>query len=438
MWRLFISDLRNRWLDWVGIILVAFFCGVASGWSALLISSSYGLEGAASRQLLNAGTATLFLTWIASIPVSASVARLVAKKKEPSYSVWRLLGMRRRYVGLCFFVQIAIASFLGLMLGFIAFGFAIPCFDVFVCLGACLDFPVVALVACVELLAFVLGGLSSVHSSLNVSPLLTLGGQLPYRKKIGAFRIVVCALLVVGLFSLIAISVESDPLARISCLVFLPFVVALFCSVVLRPLLPWVVKTWTAVAPWRGSPVWLVAQSKVLFYSDESVAIQMPIAIGISLVAGLIAVVDALVVYLRGQGIEASGISTEQLLSFLGAPILVCVAGAVAVVAMTANVRVLEGRTFISCGSSHRSIFEMMICESFIHAFNALIVGMACALSSGAIASAVCSVSLPLSACLVSSLLIFAPSFAVVLSPMLMVLPSVSAGKVLLARKAVE
>ncbi len=34
MWRLFISDLRNRWLDWVGIILVAFFCGVASGWSA--------------------------------------------------------------------------------------------------------------------------------------------------------------------------------------------------------------------------------------------------------------------------------------------------------------------------------------------------------------------------------------------------------------------
>jgi len=124
------------------------------------------------------------------------------------------------------------------MLGFIAFGFAIPCFDVFVCLGTCLDFPVVALVACVELLAFVLGGLSSVHSSLNVSPLLTLGGQLPYRKKIGAFRIVVCALLVVGLFSLIAISVESDPLARISCLVFLPFVVALFCSVVLRPLLP--------------------------------------------------------------------------------------------------------------------------------------------------------------------------------------------------------
>ena len=276
------------------------------------------------------------------------------------------------------------------------------------------------------------------HSSLNVSPLLTLGGQLPDRKKIGVFRIVACALLVVGLSSLIAISVESDPLARISCLVFLPFVVALFCSVVLRPLLPWVVKTWTAVAPWRGSPVWLVARSKVLFYSDESVAVQMPIAIGISLVAGLIAVVDALVVYLRGQGIEASGISAEQLLSFLGAPILVCVAGAVAVVAMSANDRVLEGRTLISCGSSHRSIFEMMICESFIHAFNALVVGMACALSSGAIASAVCSVSLPLSACLVSSLSIFAPSFAVVLSPMLMVLPSVSAGKVLLARKAAE
>ena len=70
----------------------------------------------------------------------------------------------------------------------------------------------------------------------------------------------------------------------------------------------------------------------------------MPIAIGISLVAGLIAVVDALVVYLRGQGIEASGISTEQLLSFLGAPILVCVAGDVAVVAMRGFLN--EGRSF--------------------------------------------------------------------------------------------
>ena len=76
------------------------------------------------------------------------------------------------------------------------------------------------------------------------------------------------------------------------------------------------VKTWTAVAPWRGSPVWLVAQSKVLFYSDESVAIQMPIAIGISLVAGLIAVVDALVVYLRGQGIEASSCCPFSVLLF--------------------------------------------------------------------------------------------------------------------------
>lgn len=438
MWRLFISDLGNRWLDWVGIFLVAFFCGVASGWSTLLISSSYGLEGAASRQLFNAGTATLFLTWIASIPVSASVARLVAKKKEPTYSAWRLLGMRRRYVGLCFFVQIVITSFFGLALGLFSFGLATPCIDSLVYSKVRLDFLVGALIVCAELLAFVLGGLSSVLSSLSVSPLLALGDQLPPRKKIGVFRVSACAASAVCLFSLIVISAGLDPLSRIGCLVFLPFVVALFCSVILRLLLPWAVKTWTAVAPWRGSPIWLVARSKVLFYPDESVAIQMPIAMGISLVAGLITVVDALIAYLDGQGIEASGISAEQLLSFLGAPLLVCVTGAVAVVAMSASDRALEGRTLISCGSNHRSIFGMMICESFIHAFNALIVGMACALSSGAIASAVCSVGLPLSACLVSSLLIFAPSFAVVLSPMLMVLPSVSAGKILLARRAVE
>ena len=46
----------------------------------------------------------------------------------------------------------------------------------------------------------------------------------------------------------------------------------------------------------------------------------MPIAIGISLVAGLIAVVDALVVYLRGQGIEATtkGRNTRQLIRASG------------------------------------------------------------------------------------------------------------------------
>lgn len=438
MWRLFISDLGDRWFDWVGISLVAFFCGVASGWSALLIASSYGLEAAPSRQLLNAGTATLFLTWIASVPVSSSVARLVAKKKEQTYSAWRLLGMRRRYIGLCFFVQIVIASFFGLALGLFAFSFSAPCFDSLVHSEACFDFLIGVSIVCVELLAFVLGGLSSVLSSLRVSPLLTLGDQLSSRKKIGILRVIACVALVVCLFSMIAVSAGLDPLSRISCLVFLPFVVALLCSVVLRLLLPWVAKMWTTVVPWRGFPVWLIARSKVLFCLDESVAIQMPIVIGISLVAGLIAVVDVLVVYLEGQGVEASGISVEQLLSFLGAPILVCIAGAVAVVAMSAGDRALEGRTLISCGSGHKSILEMTICESFIHAFNALLVGIACALSSGVIASAVCSVGFPLSVCLISSLLIFALSFLVVLPPMLMALPSARAGRFLLARKVVK
>ena len=435
MWRLFISDLRNRWLDWVGVFLIAFFCGVASGWSALLISSSYGLEGAASRQLLNAGTATLFLTWIASIPVSASVARFVAKEKEPTYSAWRLLGMRRRYVGLCFFAQMTVASLFGLTLGLFASGSVIPCFGNVVYSGACLDFSIGALIVCVALLAFVLGGLGSVLSSLSVSPLLTPSSQLPSRKKAGILRVVACAALAVCLFSMITISVKLEPLARISCLVFLPFIVALFCAVVLRLMLPWVAKMWTAIVPWRNFPIWLVVRSKVLFYSDESVAIQMPIAIGISLVAGLVTVVDALVVYLEGQGIEASGISVEQLLSFLGAPLLVCIAGAVAVVAMSASDRILEGRTLISCGSNHKSIFAMTVCESFVHAFNALLVGMACALSSGAIVSAVCSVGLPLSACLASSLLIFLFSFTVVLLPMLAELPSARGGKCFHSRK---
>ncbi len=438
MWRLFISDLGDSWLDWVGIFLVAFFCGVASGWSALLISSSYGLDVAASRRLLNAGTATLFLTWIASVPVSASVARLVAKKKEPAYSVWRLLGIRRRYVGLCFFVQIVIASFLGLALGMFAFSFLVPCLGSLVYSGAFLDPFVGVLIVCVELLSFVFGGLSSVVSSLSVSPASTLGGQRVSGKKFGVFRAIACIVSVACLVSLIAIAAESDPLSRVSCLVFLPFVIALLCSIFLRLLLPWVVKAWTAVAPWRGAPVWLVARSKVLFYSDEAVAIQMPIAIGVSLVAGLVTTVETLVFYLEGQGIEASGITAEQLLSFLGAPILVCAAGAVAVVAMSASDRALEGRTLVSCGSCRKSVFEMQICESFIHAFNALIVGVACSLASGAITSAVCAVSLPLLACLAPSLLIFALSFAVILLPMLTTLPNMRAGKLLSGCRAPE
>lgn len=103
MWRLFVSDLRDRWLDWAGVLLVAFFCGLAGGWSDLLISSSYGLESDASRRLFNAGTATLFLTWVASVPVSASVARLVAKKKRAYLCCMAFIGHAQKVCGSLFF-----------------------------------------------------------------------------------------------------------------------------------------------------------------------------------------------------------------------------------------------------------------------------------------------------------------------------------------------
>lgn len=439
MWRLFVSDLRDRWFDWAGVLLVAFFCGLAGGWSDLLISSSYGLEPDASRRLFNAGTATLFLTWVASVPVSASVARLVAKRKEPIYAVWRLLGMRRRYAGLCFFTQMATVSFLGLTLGLLAFGSMIPYFDgIIPSLGARLDFVPSITVICVELLSFVFGGLGSFVSSLNVSPVKAFDGQSLPRKRLSVFRVIVGVVSAICLFSLIAISASSDPLSRVSCLVFLPFIAALFCSLFLRLLLPWVVKLWTKVVPWEDSPVWLVARSKILFYSDEAVAIQMPIAIGVSLVTGLILVVEVLVVYLEEQGIKASGVNVEQMLSFLGAPILVCIAGAVAVVAMSASDRVIEGKTLVSCGSSNQAVFGMAVCESFIHAFNALLMGLACALASGAIASAVCSSLFPLSACLAPSLIVFFLSFVVILPPMLVVLLGARIGRLRVGCKPVE
>ena len=420
MWHLFVSDLRGSWIDWAGIFLVALVCGFASGWSVLLISSSYGLEEAASRQLLNAGTATVFLTWIASVPISVSVSKLVARKKESTYSAWRLLGMRRRYAGLCFFAQMTFLSLLGLVLGIFVFGFAASFLDESVSFPvADFDFLVGASVVGVELLAFVLGGLGGVLSSWNASPLLALGVQGPPKKKLSVLRFVILVVSAICLFSLIVVSVGADPISRISCLVFLPLVVSVIGSLFLRPMLPWTVRAWTMVVPWKDFPLWRIARSKVLYYSNESTAIQMPIAIGISLVSGLVLVVEVLLVYLGDQGIAASGISFEQLLSFFGAPISFCIVGAVAAVAISASDRAIEGRALISCGASYKSLLEAMVSESFIQVFNALLVGMACALISGAISSAICSVCLSAASCLAPSLAIFLFSFVVVLLPML-------------------
>lgn len=174
MLKLTVSDLRDSLVSWSGLFLTALLCGFVSGLAIVLISSAANAGTDEMRQLRNAGSAMI---WIAALPVAASTSRLVEKKKEPTYSMWRLLGLRGWQVGASFAIQLSIIAMCGVFLG--AFSFLAVVFPLSSFLNLesiSFDFTVAFPVLLLEAIAFLLGGLwGGLLRPLGLCPLIHCG-----------------------------------------------------------------------------------------------------------------------------------------------------------------------------------------------------------------------------------------------------------------------
>lgn len=415
--RLIFSDLNRNRSDWIGLFLVAFFCGLASGWAIYLISSAENAVAAMSSQLRNSGSATLALVWIVALPVSSSVSRLVEEGKEGAYSLWRLIGVRRWQIGVSFLIQIAVSSGLGLLVGILIFWIL-----AFILLPSRGVFPNPDGAATISafifgLLAFIVGGVKSARLSLRVSPIEAIRGRsCRQKKKFGFVPLATSFASLVCLLICLVVAYNSEEGIVVSCMVVVPFLVAIIFSQIARWLFPRLLDFWLKLP--MGS-LWTIAVRGALYRTAGSNAIQLPIMLSVALVSGLLSVSDVLLAYLANRGVQGNGITIAQLLSFLGAPLLICVAGGVAVVIMASASRGDDEKGLLACGVSRAQSVQIIIYEAFVHSASAVSAGLLCAFLSFSIASCLCSVVIVPWSLVASSLCIFVISFFAVSASML-------------------
>lgn len=415
--RLIFSDLKKNHNDWTGLFLVAFFCGLASGWAIFLISSAENAVASMSSQLRNSGSATLALVWLAAFPISSSVSRLVEEGKEGTYSLWRLIGVRRWQIGVSFLIQIALSSGLGLILGILLFW--IFAFALLSSQGALLNLDGVATITALlfGLSAFVVGGVKSARLSLRASPIEAIRGHSRrQRRKFGLIPFLISFASLTCLLICFVVAYDSEDGVMVSCMVVVPLLVAIIFSQVARWVFSLFLNFWLKLS--KG-PLWTIAVRGALYRSAGSDAIQLPIMLGVALVSGLLSVSDVLLAYLANRGVQGNGVTIAQLLSFLGAPLLICVAGGVAVVIMASASRGDDEKGLLACGVSRAQFVQIIIYEAFVHSASAVSVGLLCAFLSFSIASCLCSVVIVPWSLVASSLCIFVVSFFAVSASML-------------------
>lgn len=415
--RLIFSDLKKNHNDWTGLFLVAFFCGLASGWAIFLISSAENAVASMSSQLRNSGSATLALVWLAAFPISSSVSRLVEEGKEGTYSLWRLIGVRRWQIGVSFLIQIAVSSGLGLILGILLFW--IFAFALLSSQGALLNIDGVATITALlfGLSAFVVGGVKSARLSLRASPIEAIRGHSRrQRRKFGFIPFLISFASLTCLLICFVVAYGSEDGVMVSCMVVVPLLVAIIFSQVARWVFSLFLNFWLKLS--KG-PLWTIAVRGALYRSAGSDAIQLPIMLGVALVSGLLSVSDVLLAYLANRGVQGNGVTIAQLLSFLGAPLLICMAGGVAVVIMASASRRADEKGLLACGVSRAQSAQIIIYEALAHSASAVSAGLLCAFLSFLIASCLCSVAIVPWSLVASSLCIFAISFFTVVASML-------------------
>lgn len=422
MLKLTVSDLRDSLVSWSGLFLTALLCGFVSGLAIVLISSAANAGTDEMRQLRNAGSAMLAMIWIAALPVAASTSRLVEKKKEPTYSMWRLLGLRGWQVGASFAIQLSIIAMCGVFLG--AFSFLAVVFPLSSFLNLesiSFDFTVAFPVLLLEAIAFLLGGLWGVVASLRALPLDTLrNGDVSGReRRVSPFQIAICIAAILLISVVLSQIDRSNADSLVSCLVFVPFLVAILASQLSGYFSFLSLNAWSALVSRRDNALFLIAYNRVRYRVDESKAIHLPVVLAIALLSGLLMVVDTVVSFLRNEGLNAEGMDIGQLVSFLGAPLLICIVGASAVVVMSHAERCSDFRILASLGASRAALFGVTLSEAFIYSFNALLIGLLFGVLSGSIASVVCSSVLVVWPSLAYAIVVAAFLFFLIAVPML-------------------
>lgn len=405
MIRLVLCDLRDHATTWIGAFVVAVACGFIGGWAASLqvTAGFYTGDPSLYKSLLNTVSMVLSFSSIAAVAVLASTAGLTVSMQRRSYALWQVANVRPRMVSLVVLAQLVVMAVLGAVLGTLlaaasfaslfplVFGLWEPFSRVVPHAGTTLMPLVWLAVAGV----FLLGGLKGARSAGRTPPLIVLREPEAERRGMTWVRAVLFVAMAAATGGIAAIMVGSEPDVVMNYSLYVPiFVVAslvpmapLVCSVLLE--------AWTALVPQGHWNAWYLARRTARHGLSASTSVEMPIMVGFGLIASLYSVMKLWEDYLVRQGsANFNGLDPVQTVLVLGGPVILCAVGAAVSVVMSSRTRTRDVSLLIASGARPQTLVAAAVCEAFIHAVTATLVGMVCVVASNAVVAQ--AVGLPL------------------------------------------
>ena len=405
MIRLVLCDLRDHAATWIGAFAVAVACGYIGGWAASLqtTASFYLGDPSLHKSLQNTVSMVLSFSSIAAVAVLVSASGLTVSAQQRSYALWQLANVSPRRVGAVVLAQLAVVAVLGAACGTllaavsfvplfpVVFGLWEPFSQVAPQVGASL-MPVVWLAAaCV----FLLGGLNGARSAAKTSPLAILRESEPKCVGMTLPRALLFAAMAAGICWFASVMADAKPDVVMGYSLYVP-ILAVASLVPLAPLVCSLLLTaWTAMVPQNRWDAWYLARRVARYGLSTSTSVETPVMVCFGLIAGLFSVLKLWEDYLISQGVSSfNGLDPVQTVLLLGGPVLLCAVGAAVSVTMSSRTRTRDVSLLVASGARPKTLMAAAVCEAFIHAVTATLVGAVAVVVSNAIVAH--AVGLPL------------------------------------------
>lgn len=367
MTRLALADLRESWVAWLGVSLTFVVTNAVLATCLLFTHSAdvamaagvmHGDDAEAVRTLPMINLATSALVALAvigaatSLVVSArrsAIARLLLGGAGPGQVV-RLLAVQLVVVSV---VCASLGDLLAIVLtpeaiAQVTTDRAVTTFPMHVSVGALLA----ANAACIGL--SLLGGLRQARAASRIPPVealreATTAGASRMGRWTVAFRwvrFVVLAGAIVAAFPAYRANAHDFGKDALSMLMQVSVLLIPLTGLALAAVLPWLVgpvtSAWTRLVP--GGPAWHLARHTVVAKADRLVRSVLPIMFATGLSFGILMAADTLLAALHRMGstVELSGMSVTTIVTMIGMPMTVAIAGSVGNLVMMSQQRSAE------------------------------------------------------------------------------------------------
>lgn len=420
MIRLGLADLRESWVTWLGVSLAFIVTnGVLAmcmlfGHSVTTAVEAGGVTGDDIAAVEMMPTVNMVMSGLVALAVIGASTALVVSARRPALARLLLAGASPgqvvRFLGVQLIVVSASSALIGDALAVAATPSAlemvmtdrgISAIPMTVSIGAML----VANAACIALA--VLGGLRQARAASRIPPVTALReatAAAPAREGWGtrvrriAMFVVVLAIVVtffIG-YRTMAPELGTDALSQLmqGAAMLIPVV-----GLGLASILPWLVgpatRLWTAAIP--GGPSWHLARHTVMAKADRMVRSILPVMFTTGLLFGMLLVTDTALAAFRqmGRGENISGATPTTLVTLIGLPLVVAVAGSVGNLIMMSGQRSAELALDGVVGATPRQQILVPVFEALILTVTACVLGLVMAATGAAFLASGLALSIP-------------------------------------------